>query len=158
MALSRRQDVIVAFFERLEAIKIADGFNTDAATALFLGVEPLLGPDDPSYAIALVIGDDDAPRYQGEKTTYNLPLECRALAKVDPATPDAAWMTVEALLQDIKRAIELPSLEERRLNRLLVGNGLERGRTVTLQREPGSLSVGASLTYSAPISEKWGEP
>ena len=158
MALSRRQEVIVAFFERLEGITIAAGFNTDAGQALFLGVEPQMGPDDPNYAIAVLIGDDDAPGFQGESIAYNLPLECKVLAKVDEAKPDDAWMTVEALLQDIKRAVELPSTEERRLGRLLSGLGLNRGQTFTIPREPGSLKVGVSLTYSAPIKEKWGEP
>lgn len=150
MATSRRQQVIEAIRSRLEVIAIADGFNTDAGAKIFLEEAPPLGPDDPDVAIAIVIGDDN-PTLHGEHVFGTLPIEIQALAKADLDEP---WLAVEGVLQDIKRAIEL---EDRSLGRLLRSR-LERKPTRTLPREAGSTSVGVSITYEAPIAEKWGEP
>src|SRR6266545_1582415 len=109
-----------------------------------------MGPDDPAVALAVQI-DDDNPTFQQEHVFSPLPLMVHALAKADLDQP---WLTVEALLQDIKRAVEL---EDRTLGQRLRGR-LERGPTQSLPRETGSEFVGASITYLAPIAEPWGNP
>lgn len=147
---SRRQRILAVLLERIEAIRTANGFNTEAGWAVFLGETPVLGPDDPESAIAIVVGDDVTP-YQGENVMVQLVIEFQALAKADINKP---WIVVEAMLADIKRAIEL---EDRTLGRL-VPNKIERGPSRTLPRVPGSTTVGASLTYIAPYLERWGHP
>ena len=147
---SRRQQVLAALVARVQAITVDDGFNTDAGTAVYLGETPMLGPDDPLVAIALIVGDDD-PGYQGEHVFVKLPIEIQGVAFADQTD---SWMAVEAVIEDIKRAVEL---EDRSLGKLLRSE-LERGPTRTLRREPGSSTVGAGVTYLAPIAEKWGTP
>lgn len=147
---SRRELILAALLERIEAIRTTNGFNSDAGTRVFLGESPVLGPDDPDAAIAVVVGDDVTP-YVGENVFVVLVVELQAVAKSNINHP---WLAVEGLLADIKRAIEV---EDRTLGKLLP-NKLERGSSRTLPREPGSATVGASVTYIAKYPEAWGHP
>lgn len=148
---SIRQQIVAEMKSRLQAIRTNRGFQTDAGLALYLGGEPALGPSDPDVVIAMVI-PEDALIYQQANHAIRLPFEIRALAKVDIEEP---WLAVEAVLADIKKAIEL---EDRRLHDLLLAPGLQRGTTRTVEREPGSLTVGAVINYAAPHIENWGAP
>jgi len=151
--MSNRQELIVEIIERLGEITIANGFQTDAGLHVFTHETPEFGPDDPEQAIAVVIGDDD-PRYQGEQVFVKLPVEIQALAKVD-SDPDAQpYLTSEAILADIKKAMELA---DRTLGGL-VQHQMERGSTRTLAKQPGSLTVGVAVTYVFPYPEVWGNP
>lgn len=150
MALSRRHQFLVALRERLKTIRVSAGFNTDAGAHLFFGFTPDMGSDDPETAIAILVGED-SPGWQREKVFYTLPIEIHAMAKAEIADP---WMAVEALIQDIKRAIEQ---SDRTFGGVLV-NHLERGGTRAIDREPGALFVGATVTYEAPLAETWGTP
>jgi hypothetical protein len=155
MADARRQQFLEVLLARLEAITQANGFTTDAGEHVYLGFAPAVGPDDAPQAIAVIVGDDE-PGYQGENVSYRLPIEVQAIAAVPAGQQDQPWLTVEAMLRDIKRAVEKP---DRKFGGLLnVGRGLERGPTRTLPREAGSTAVGLSVTYFAPMSEAWGEP
>lgn len=145
-----RQQILEAVRARLQAIRTIDGFATDAGEQVFLGEAPMLGPDDPDVAIAIVIGDD-VPTFQGEQVLLQLPLGLCALAKADLAEP---WIAVETLLGDIKTAFELP---DRTLGGLLRGQ-VERRPTLTLEREPGSTTVGVCVGYMARYTEVWGNP
>lgn len=147
---SRRHQIINAMVERLQAISIRDGFNTDAGERIYVGEAPQLGADDPDEAIALVIGDDQ-PEIAGPAFLIGLPLEVHALCKV---TVDDPWTRIEYLLADIKSAVEL---EDRRFDGLLMGH-LERGATQTRPREPESLTAGLIVPYRAPYKETWGNP
>ena len=147
---SARLGIIAAFKTRLEAIRADDGFNTDAGLAVVAGEVPTLGPDDPDVAIAVLVGDDE-PKAQGNALFIRLPIELAAVAK---ATLDAPWVAVEAVLEDIKRAMEL---QDRTLGGLAVSN-IERGSTRTLPRESGSTTVGAAMTYFCSYKEAWGNP
>jgi len=147
---SRRQLILAALLERIGAIRKANGYNSEAGRQVFLGESPVLGQDDPESAIAIVLGDDAVP-YVGENVTVKLVIEFQAHTKADINAP---WLAVEALLADIKRAIEL---EDRTLGKLLP-NKIERGPSRTLPREPGSTTVGASVTYIATYLERWGQP
>lgn len=150
MADSKRQQIIQAFVTRLGAIEARDGFNTDAGLTVYVNERPTFGPDDPCEAIALVVGDDEVG-YHGEHLWVRLPIEIHALATAEMAEP---WKTIERVLADIKKAVEL---SDRTLGGL-VPRMIERESTVTLEREEGSTSVGVAVTYVAPYKELWGTP
>lgn len=154
---SRRQQILEALKARVEAI-IAGAestpggavYQTSAGLHVYLGEEPGFGPDDPDLAIAIVVGDEE-PGYQGENIFINLPIGFRVLAK---ASLDEPWTAVEAVIADVKRAVEQP---DRTLGGL-VKRQIQRGAVSTLQREAGSLAVGAVSVYRAPYLEMWGNP
>jgi hypothetical protein len=152
--MSKRLNALGVLRGRLQAITIANGFNTDAGKAVFLGELPVLGEDDPAQAIAIVVGPDEIG-HQGEKLVVNLPVDVQALV---PADADDPWTSVEAIVSDIKRAVEIDSDPNRDLGRILIRQGLERGSTRPLDRESGSGYVGAAVTYRVTFSEVWGAP
>lgn len=147
---SRRRAILEAMQARLETIHTAAGFATEAGAAVFLNETPALGPDDPDVAIAMLVGDDTST-WQGLHVMLQLPIEIQALAKADTAAP---WWAAEDVLADIKRAMEQV---DRTLGGL-VKRQIERGVTRTLAREAGSTTVGVSITYVAPYTERWGFP
>lgn len=148
--MSQRRDILEAVLARLGTILTSNGFATDAGGTLFLGAVPELGPDDPSVAVAIIVGDD-AVTFQGENMFIALPLHIAAVAKADLDEP---WIAVEDVLSDIKKAIELT---DRTLGGL-VQRQLLRGTTRTVPRDPGSLTVGVAVEYRAPYREAWGNP
>lgn len=150
--VTRRAQIIAALAARLEVITIRAGYATNVGALLFINETPALGAADPDEAVAMVIQDDEVG-HQAEKVVVTLPIELQALAKASLEEP---WLNVEAVLGDIKRAVELP---DRTLGGLLLRQwGIQRGTTRTLPREDGSLSVGIGLTYRLPYYELWGEP
>jgi hypothetical protein len=147
---SRRQQILEALQTRAEAIRTARGFATDAGLSVFLGGAPALGLDDPETAIAIVVFED-APKAQGKKLFIGFSVGVCAIAKADL---DAPWVSIETILGDIKTAIEL---EDRTLGGLLL-TPMERGSTRTIDRETGSTTVGAMVTYNLAYTETWGQP
>lgn len=147
---STRDQLLAAVVARLRAIRRRAGFATDVGEAVFRGVLPILGPDDPDTAVAVVVGED-TPRFQGEQLLIRLPLHLAVVAKADLDEP---WESVELVLTDVKRAMELA---DRTVGGLVRG-GLERGQTRTLDREPGTTTTGVVVTYIAPYLERWGQP
>jgi hypothetical protein len=150
MTTPNRQLIIEALRDRLKVIEVANGFTTDAGRALFLGETPELGEGDPDAAIAMVIREDDV-RYQGMNLMIGLPVSIQALVKV---SLDQPYLLIEALLGDIKRAVEL---EDRTLGGL-VKRQIQRGVTRTMEREPGSTTAGVSILYVCPYTEVFGDP
>jgi hypothetical protein len=148
--MSNRSEILEIVKTRLQAIRLGSGYATDAGATVFMGEAPSLGPDDPTTAIAIVIGDDE-PRYQGEQILIRLPLTIAALAQ---ANLDDPWGSIEAILGDIKQAMEV---KDRRMGRALK-SPLTRGSTRTLAREPGSTTVGIGITYLIDYAECWGTP
>lgn len=149
-AITRRQAILETFRERLQVVRKVDGFQTDAGDHVFLGAAPELGEGDPDEAFAVVVLDDEV-RYTGEHLAVLLPVGIAAVAKADCDEP---WLAIEALLWDIKQAIET---DDRSFSGLLAER-FERGPTQTLPREPGSTTVGVMVTYRAPYNEVWGHP
>lgn len=148
---SRRQAILVEMLARVSEITQQNGFNTDAGLTPFLGEKVSLDdPSDPEIAICLVVRDD-FPGRSMQNILVTLPIEIQAIAKADINSP---WLTVESLLTDIKRAVEL---EDRTLGGY-AQSYIERGQTRTLQREVGATTVGASITYLVPYAEAWGAP
>lgn len=152
MASSRRQLILEAFRTRLQAITTDAGFQTDAGKAVFLGEAPTFGPADPDAAIQIGVGDD-VP-ISSQNTVVELPIEIAAIAKPDLDRP---WEAIEAVIADIKTAVELA---DRTLGGRLPGSwqAFRRGPTRTLPRDPGSTTVGAAVEYRVTYTEKWGQP
>lgn len=148
--MSRRQEILAKFVERLEQIQVAFGFQTDVGQLVFIGERPVLGPNDPDASIDVVVGADE-PGYQGENVFVTLPVTVRAIAKATNAT---AWSTIEAIISDIKTAIET----DHDLSGLLVARGLERGPVEPRDREAGDEIVAAGISYSLKYTEQWGAP
>ncbi|KKM71003.1 hypothetical protein LCGC14_1434960 [marine sediment metagenome] len=148
---SKREDVIRALRDRLAAISVTNGYNTNAGQKIFLGETPTIGPNDPAASLAVVVGTDDS-RFQGEHVVVALPVEVQAIVKADVSDP---LLTIEAVIADIKRAVELP---DRTFGGLLVNRGLKRGSTRPFERESGSEFVGAAVEYIATLAEGWGAP
>lgn len=150
---SRRQRIVDDFLTKLGGIEVGNEFRTDAGKALFAGWIPELGTDkgDPELAIALIVGEDTVT-WSGMKSLITLPIEIHALAKAQSRTE--SWLEVEALVADVKQAIEV---EDELLGGLLTWR-LMRGATRTRPRESGSLMVGAQLDYEVRYAESWGAP
>lgn len=149
---SRRQQVLEAFRTRLQAITIANSFETDCGAVVLLGEQASFGDDDRPQAIRIDVGDEtQAWAQDGLAYQILLPLGIWALARADLDEP---WIIVEAVFGDIKRAIEL---EDRTLNGLL-DFPIERGPSQTFPREPGSTVVGVGITYLCRYKEGYGNP
>lgn len=148
--MSTRQAILSELLGRVGRITIGNGFATDAGQKVFVGETPVLGPDDPETAIALVVGNDTQPdEFLGDDILTRLPIEVQAIARADLDQP---WLTVEAVIADVKHAIETA---DRTLGGLLARN-LLRGTTRTLPREPGATAIGAAVQYAAIYLETWG--
>jgi fructose-specific component phosphotransferase system IIB-like protein len=153
--VTRRQQILEALQARLQAVQTANGYQTDAGLAVILGELPQLGADDPDEVMVLAFGDEQ-PEPQdltGRTLFVRLPVRIAALAKASLA--NVAWTAIEALIGDIKTAIELPDVT---LGGLLERPGLQRDAVRTNDRDPGSLAVGMTVTYFAPYLETWGAP
>lgn len=148
---TERERIIADTITRLSAILITGGFETDAGANVFVGSHLELGKDDPDEALLIVLGDDTVTK-STPKTYLNLPVEVQATVKVSATNPS---VRIEAMLGDIKRAMEL--LDEKN-QRALAGYPLERGTTRLVPREPGSLTAGVGVTYLIGYSEPWGDP
>jgi hypothetical protein len=135
---------------RLSNILTTNGYQTDAGAQVFILEDPALGEDDGPAAIAVVVGADQI-QWQGNKGFVVLPVEIQAHSKSGTATP---WATVEAVLADIKTAVE----QDHDLAGTLNHNGLERGTTRVVKREPGSTTVGTGVEYRLQYAEAWGAP
>jgi hypothetical protein len=153
---TRRRELLEALFARVQAIATTnlagngEPFATDLGQNAHLGVMPQFGQDDPDVAL-VVMPDDDSPGYQGENVVAKWPIHVAVVAKV---SIDEPWQVIEDAIGDIKRAVETA-------DRMLGGkprHALLRGPTRAIPREPGSLTVGASVTYIVTVTEKWGDP
>lgn len=146
--MTRRLQILSSLAARVAVITVANGYPTDAGLRIYIGAAPELAEGDPPDAIAIVPRDDapSEPNYQWVR----LPVEIQALGK---AAADS-YIALEVLIGAIKVAIEL---EDRTLGSLLTGFML-RGPTRTLEREPGSTTIGLAVTYFCSYVEPWGDP
>ena len=147
---STRQSALAVLQARLSQIRISNGYNTDAGARLFIGEQPVLGPSDPLASLAIVVRGDE-PGHQGENVVVKLPVGIQAIVRADAEDP---WKTIEEIIEDIKRAVEI----DHDLGRLLILRGLGRGETQPLDRESGGTFVGAEVEYRLTFIEGWGTP
>ncbi len=148
--MSVREDAISELRTRLEEILTTNGFNTDAGQLVMLAEQPVFGPDDPEALLSILVGSDE-PGFQGENTVIDLPVEVQAIVKASVTDP---WVTVEAVIADIKTAVET----DHDFGGVLLRRGLVRGPTRPFDREAGSEFVGAGIEYRLMYNERWGAP
>lgn len=155
---SQRHLILQEALTRVTAITVANNFNTNAGNLVLLGVEPMLGPDDPEQAIAIVPDDDVISEALGlgdrggsdpEQFSVRLPLRFHGLAKADLDNP---WHTVEKVVEDIVNAIETDDAWPASVVEI------RPGPTTFLEREEGSTTVGAAVIYELSYVRTWGTP
>jgi len=158
---SKRQAALTDLLGRLAFIQKAKGYNTDAGTRIFEGEAPRFGESDPSAALAVFVGDD-APEPAGGTIRTRVPIEIWATV---PAGLGSPLMAVEALIADIRTAVEIEkdggvdrSLGVVKGETATMPTGLDRGSCRPLRREEGSAYVGASVEYVARFETRWGTP
>jgi len=148
--ITRRAVILERLGALAARIQKANGFDTDAGLAVSIGAAPELGPSDPDYAIAIVPAEE--LHTEDGRITNGLPVEVQAIGK---ATARDAWIGVELLLGDIKGALEDP--HDRTLGSALKGV-MRRVTTRTLERQPGSTTIGIGIIYACPYVDEWGNP
>lgn len=145
-----RARILEAMRVRLAGIRRVNGYATDAGDRLSIGAV-FFGADD-DLALALIPGDSKkVGSRQLRKKARTLELQIVAMAATDDRD---AWMRVEALIGDIKRAVETDDAE---LGGLLT-SPLEDGEELALSSGEGGESFGTSVFYIATYIEGWGHP
>ena len=147
--ITRRLLILERLGALVEVITIAHGYDSDAGAAVYIGTAPELAQGDPDFAIAIVPGNELSVEQGRLSNTFV--VEVQAIGKAAAAE---AWIVLEMLLGDIKRAIEL---EDRTLGSILKGV-MTRGSTRTLERPPGSTTIGLGVSYTCPYLDEWGNP
>lgn len=151
---SRRERVLDEVLSRLSAIEAGADYATSAGSSVHLGEAPVFGDEsDPKEAIVVVVGEDEV-KFHGNGLLLMLPLRIQAQVAVSRLELGTAYQYAEAIVADIKRAMEL---DDRTLGGTLNGF-LERGPTRTIARDVGSEYVGVEIEYRAPMKEDWGNP
>ncbi len=135
--------ILEAAQARLVLILRASGYATDAGQCVFAGEITAIGPDDPEQAISVVLGIDTPGR-----PLTQVPIQISALARADIDEP---WLAAEAILGDIRTAMETT---DRTLGGLV--KTMEKGSVQPYPREPGSTVVGVTITYLATYVDWWG--
>lgn len=156
--VTRREAIVDVIADRLREIRTANGYATDAGSALYIGEIPGLGDEaDPLVSIAILPGDEDPESHQMEHVNFKWEIEIGAVVKIDATD---AWRLVEHLLADIKQAIEtVNGIPDKARN--LAGNlpgRISRGPARQLPREAGSTTTGVAVSYLIPYPEPWGQP
>lgn len=153
MADSKRLRILTAIAGLLAAIDGTGSFVTSAGANVYKGFVPQLGPDDPYPCLAITVADDTVGS-QKARVVQSLPIDISIVVPADAVTNDV-WANVEAVLADVKRAIEG---EDRTLGGLLGHERITRGSTRSLERESGGAVAGAVIRYDLPYFEEWGNP
>lgn len=163
MPASRREGALLELKRRLEMIRNPDypaegssPFWTNPG-AVLLGEAPTMGSEgDPQFAIAIIVGGS-TDQQQGVSERYISKLRVSVQAHVALSVEDA-WLVVERMLADIKRAVEGDA-------DLTLGGwcstqppGIVRTGSNAAPREDGSMSVGASVDYEFSFDDLWGRP
>jgi hypothetical protein len=156
---TKREQILEAIIQRLQLILQENGYRTDLGAHILVGRMPRFGEDDPDQVIAVLPKEDQVGTVQLQKIPVLWPIDIALL--LAPDSLEEPWPTVEAGLQDVKRAIE--DSDDRTFGGLLRGGqgnpgGPVRGTTESFPRHSGSEVVGALITYGFPYTEVYGNP
>jgi hypothetical protein len=161
--ISKRRKAIDELVRRLGFIQLAKGYSCDAGLSILLGEAPSFGEDDPLAAIAIAVGGDE-PETTGGLVRTRTTFEIHAMVRADM---DAPLLALEALIADVKAAVEIEGRDQnqllggdasidRSLDGVTLPKGFERGPIRPLNREAGSTFVGAVCEYIGTFEERWG--
>lgn len=145
------QDLVL---DRLAAIQVADGFNTDAGATVFFGMAPDMGLDDPPAALAVIVGDDARQQNPSKFVQVVVPIEIQGLVSVDRTRIAEPGIVREELLADVEKAMELSDGTQQ----VGLKKNLEAGPVRAFNREPGSTFIGFGITYLLRYGRPWGAP
>lgn len=153
------QQIVGKFLDRLRAILIADGYNTDmGATVKHDRVD--LEHDDNRLTV-FAEAEVPAPVQSGGRL-ISARLQVLIEAKIpvpDGASDTAAGDLVEALVEDIQRAVEQP---DQTFGGLAPGKLAYLGRTTTPRypsaQELGPRSAHVRVLYSVGYNRRYGNP
>jgi hypothetical protein len=146
---SRRQQVLAAIRERLQAITVANGYATDAGLHIHHGGEVTAHDEMP----VLIYRPEPAVLVaEGRQEQWRVTVMVTGLAISEGEDPlDAA----EALLADIKQALFTPT--DRTLGGVAIDVAPASGAD-TFDREPGGSFVGCIVPALVEFIETRGEP
>lgn len=149
-ALTTRARIVDAIAARLRGIRRPD-YATDAGQCVSIGAF-FFGPDDRMAVALMPLESRPVGTRHLRKKGRELDLQIGAL--VDSGDRDTAWLDVERLLGDIKRAVET---DDDRLGGLLIAP-IEVAEETALDGGEGSTVVGCSILYRVTYAETWGQP
>jgi hypothetical protein len=152
MADSKRMRILTALKTRLQDIKPANGYATDAGLRVRLGPGSVT-PDDLLPRLALIPGVEPEVRPQLDKVKILLPFVVEGLIEADPNDPDDPTV-IEPLLADSKRAVFRAT--DRTLGGLAI-NLHVAGERVT-GRENGGRTVACAVSGVLEYTELYGDP
>lgn len=158
--MTKRQAILEVLVARIGEILVSNGYATDAGAYVLVDHVGDLGPDDPAEAIGLIVGDErlleDLCGYgdgAAGELLLELPIQVAALVNYERHHHREAWRVKEALLGDIKRAMDL----DRTFGGLLE-KPVRRGPARTIPREPGSRTLCVGMPCVCTYLETWGDP
>jgi hypothetical protein len=152
MTDSRAKVAIDAIAERLRAIKVADGFNTDAGERVYLG------PYWPSSGVDAVVATFSQEQVQGDSGarrggSYQLQRQFSVTGLIKSETNTPKGSDLERLLADVKRALFiLEPLADRQFGPLLYV------QTQMNPRVAGNEYESFDLTCALNYMEAYGDP
>lgn len=152
--MSKAKQLAQAIYERIAAITIANGYNTDIGLKVFRGRRTADEKDVPMSFI--VEGDDEVLEQKGNEVRIAVPFAVEGHTVCDPDNPNDA---VHDIVADLKKAI---FGGDRTFGGLVRGpNGGQplqyAGRTIG-EREDGAKVVGAAILFKAEITESLSNP
>ena len=152
MADSKRMRILTALKARLEEIRPANGYATDAGLRVRLGPGAVTA-DDRVPRLALIPGVEPEIRPQLDKVKILLPVTVEGVIGADPQDPDNP-LVVEPLLADSKRALFRSA--DRTIGGLAI-NLHVAGERVT-GRESGGATVACAVSGLIEYTELYGDP
>jgi len=152
-APSRRRLIAEALLARIEEIKVASGYNTDAGLHVTYG-KTASSDDDPKPSLALVSGASVVQDVNLElESTRRWVLAVSGLMDEDPTDP----AKIEDLVADIKRALFRPEDVVLGLGAFVVELE-DAGAEGVNDVEEGGKAVGCSVPLVVRYREGYGQP
>ena len=147
--MSKQNDIAEALRARLETIRTANGYATEAGQYVYRGRRSL----DPGHLPALVLheGEDQIQQQSNRQISAGLPFTIQATARV--ASADHPNITAHDLVADIQRCIFADDLALDGIT----GQMLYEGRTIG-DREDGSNIITATVMIQVPFVQDLANP
>ena len=154
MSDSTRQEILAEIISRLEGIRRTAGYQTDIGARVVIGEVPVFSEGDEEQWLSVEPSDSDI-NHSMENVGAEWIVEVQAMSRADAESP---WLTIEALIADVCKAIENDSDGE--TDRDLGGLCIEirKASDRIIKREAGSDYVGAAVGYRILFGRPWGTP
>lgn len=151
MNKTHEQRIIEAIADRLRAISVASGYQTDAGAQVYRGLVQW-DERDPLPLVCVHPGEISAENGITNTAIVNLPIQISGVAA---ATPDNPGDAAQVLCGDLQQALFAPG--DFRLGGLLTDNLIFTGRRIS-PRAPGAAVVEVELNLSVRYVLRLAEP